>query len=190
MFATRRASIVVVLLSGVLIPLTTGCTYTKNRLNDFTDVFGLGLGVGIGANMRVTQYVQAGVGLYDVATRFQNRAWRNVDYGTEFGLSPFFHYRASTEGRLTVLAKTLLDTKNQDNWNRWSDGNLWFFYPSPAEFEKNYDRRFLDFGVSAYLLIGMDLDFSILELGDFLVGLVTLDPYRDDAGSAPSETGK
>ena len=166
---------------------SSGCVYTKNRLRDAADVFGVGAGLGYGASVRATEYLQS-AGLFRAGgfKTVGRTVYPRLYVAGEYGLAPIFHFRAShvdeqtKESRAMVLGKTLLDASDRDAWHQWYDGSKWSFFPKPSEFSHNYDRRFLDLGVSLYLIVGFDLDLSVIELVDFLLGLVGLDACQDD----------
>ena len=83
-----------------------------------------------------------------------------------------------------LLFRTLIQADKLDNWYVWYDRNLWFYYPDPKAFEKDFDRRFLDIGASLYAAIGVDVDFSFVELADFFLGIFGADIMDDDAHPA------
>jgi hypothetical protein len=88
---------------------------------------------------------------------------------------------------LTLFLKTLLDPRKPDAWTQWENNELWTWFPSRKVYNQGFDRRLYDIGLSIYLLVGADVDFSIVELVDFLAGLVTLDPVGDDKGGKSEE---
>jgi len=68
---------------------------------------------------------------------------------------------------------------------------FWSWLPDYKAFNEYYDRRLYDIGCSVHLIaIGVEVDFSLFELADFLCGLVGLDPAGDQVRSEQSSGQK
>ena len=168
-------------------------TNVKNRVMDFADPVSVGIGMGMGASVRATNYVQGGA-LFTLA----KNSCRGLDvqspinFAPEFGISPLFHVRSIADpqtgfdGRAVVVGKTLVDA-NEESWSGWAEDERWQWIPSRSEYAAHYDRHLWDVGFSIYGVVGLDLAVNLvetpLELADFLVGMITLgfyDPAGDD----------
>lgn len=58
----------------------------------------------------------------------------------------------------------------------------WTYLPKPRDYERHYDRRTFDFGISVKAIVGVDLDFSPFEFADLVLGFFGLDTAGDDLG--------
>jgi len=156
-------------------------TYFKDRLNDFVDIFSLSLSLGIGvqANVRVTQIVEAG-GLFWGGSKFgfigrQGGAWEETV--AEFGM-PGFYIRSV---QITPASG------NIEPANTERGQSLWIFCGDEGiPYDSGYDRKFWQVGATAHAgLVGLDFSVNLKELFDFLLGWTTLDISNDDTGNRP-----
>ena len=168
-------------------------TNVKNRVMDLTDPVSVGIGMGMGASVRATNYAQGGALFTLAKNSFRGREVQSpINFAPELGISPLFHVRtinnpeAGFDGRAVVVGKTLVDA-NKDSWSGWAEDERWQWIPSRSEYAAHYDRHFWDVGFSLYGVVGLDLAVNLvetpLELADFLAGMVTLgfyDPAGDD----------
>ena len=51
----------------------------------------------------------------------------------------------------------------------------WSHVPDRKAFERKYDRRLFDLGVSAYAGVGVDVELNPFELLDFFLGFAGID---------------
>ncbi len=168
-------------------------TNLKSRVMDLTDPVSVGIGMGMGASVRATNYAQGGMLFTLAKNSFRGRDVQSpVNFAPEMGIAPLFHVRSIADpetgfdGRAVVAGKTLVDA-NEESWSGWATNERWQWIPSRSEYAANYDRHLWDVGFSLYGIVGFDLAVNLvetpLELADFLAGLVTLgfyDPAGDD----------
>jgi hypothetical protein len=159
-------------------------TNVKSRLLDFVDPVSCGVGLGLGASARVTNYVQGGALYTQVKNSFRGRKVRSpIQASPELGMSPLFHVRSiddpdtGFDGRAVVAGKTFVDT-SEERWSGWAVDENWQWVPYRSEYAADYDRHLLDIGISAYGLVGFDLAINLIEtpyeMVDFVIGLATL----------------
>lgn len=190
MLIRRSTSLLLCFCVACALPITTSCSYMIDRMSDFSDVFSGGVGVGLGASGRITEFYRMGFQGTGTAFRFVGPKVYQIGPSGEFGATPFFHYRTvqmpgTRTSRLSVLYNTLMDAGDPEGWYRWPDndfspGGPWTFFPPLKEYDDHYDRRLFDIGGSLYLGVGVDFAFNPLEFVDFLFGIVTVDPLGDD----------
>lgn len=193
-----------VIVIGLLIflVLSSGCaqfgTYMKDRGNDFIDCFKgqLSVGMGIEANIRVTEELQAGLGMAIMFAK-AGIVGRNVVDGNdkrggflfEAGLAPLYyqidgasgpgHWNELYPGRKIALGipygkKLYVSHGDHDDWHKMSI----------ADYEKDVDKRFFEIGFSFHaLLLGIDFGFDLREFADFLLGWFSVDITEDDTNS-------
>lgn len=159
-------------------------TNVKSRVLDLTDPVSVGIGMGIGASVRATNYAQGGALFTLAKNSFRGRHVQSpINFSPEFGISPLFHVRsiddpeAGFDGRAVIVGKTLVDA-NEESWSGWAEDERWQWFPSRSEYAAHYDRHLWDVGLSLYGIVGLDLAVNLIEtpfeLADFFVGLVTL----------------
>jgi len=160
-------------------------TYLKDRLNDFIDIFGLSLSIGMGldANVRCTQAIQAG-GLFWGGARFgfigrMAGGWSETVF--EMGI-PGFYVRS-----IQVLAE---EDSGIETMNTERGQSLWqFMGDEGVPYDKGYDRKFWQVGATVHaILIGVDFSVNLKELLDFLLGWGAVDICRDDTANRVEET--
>jgi len=184
--STGRRVVVAAVLAALAL-LETGCaSYWKNRGYDLIDPFGFAWGVGLGASARATHFLQAGAGgFFQLETRpmgFCGRRGITRSGGDgEIGIAPFYYQRVhgsrgGSSKRGIVLGKTYLYIDRINS----KDEEFWTYFPGRKQFQENYDRRLFDFGVTAILLLGFEVNFNPFEFLDLLLGFVGLDIAGDD----------
>ncbi|MBU0754447.1 MAG: hypothetical protein KJ645_04865 [Planctomycetes bacterium] len=154
-----------------------GCGYFKDRVKDASEMFefGMGISMGLDANLRATKLAQVGVGSYAghwIGLR-EGRFAYWVEDRVDMGLSPlYFHevYRRSD---------TLLDIRHplpsEDGYDSYMN-DLFLLT----------DRGFFEIGFTFNLIfLGVDAAFEGAEIFDFITGFFGFDPLADDA-FAPS----
>jgi hypothetical protein len=158
--------------------------YFKDRGNDFVDIFGLSFtfGIGVLANVRATQIVQAG-GLWFNGSR---AGFVGREYGTwsessiEMGF-PGMYLRDLQLVPQSGSAK-LVNTAR---------GQSWFFQFCGEEgvpYDEGYDRKFWQVGATVHAgVVGVDFSINLAEFLDFLLGWFALDISRDDTANRPPE---
>lgn len=162
-------------------PIGSATNYLANRALDFADIFkiNLGIGFGINANVRATQAIQVG-GFYTGATKV-GIAGRHAgvwnENSLEFGI-PFIFY-----GRNVVITP---GGGNISPVHSYRQQILWKFEDEGLKegetYDANYDRQFLEIGVSAQALFpAFEFGIRLKELLDFLVGFATVDLCGDDS---------
>ena len=168
-------------------------TNLKSRVLDLADPVTMGVGMGMGASVRATNYAQGGMLFTLAKNSFRGRDVQSpINFAPEMGISPLFHVRSIADpetgfdGRAVVAGKTLVDA-NEESWSSWAVDERWQWFPSRSDYAANYDRHLWDIGVSVYGVVGLDVAINLvetpLELVDFLVGVVTIglyDPAGDD----------
>ncbi|MBI1293317.1 hypothetical protein GC173_19100 [bacterium] len=174
------AAVALVSMTCTGMALADASTYFKNRGNDFLDIFRARAGFpehgrGYGAKLRVTSLAQVGYVDFDgsyaglerrgvgVVDEKRREAGVSVLYGSYNEMVPTAgnqYLRASTNWSL------LEDRRIIRNLPHWDDGR----------------RRPLSIGGELALPIGaIDLGIYPEEVADFVVGIVTLDMFNDDA---------
>jgi hypothetical protein len=154
--------------------------YLANRVLDFADIFKINLGIGFGlnANVRATQAIQVG-GFYTGATKVgltgrHAGVWN--ENSLEVGIPLIFYGRdvAITPGAGTI--PPVRSYRQQVLW-KFEDKEM----KEGETYDTNYDRQFLEIGVSAQALLpAFEFGIRLKELADFLVGFTTIDFCRDD----------
>ncbi len=160
--------------------------YFKDRALDFADVFCLSLSMGIGvlANARVTQAVQAG-GIFFGGARFglmgrQAGAWSEEVFEMGF---PGFYGRSAQIIPGGGSIKAVGTERGQSLWIFCGDEGV--------PYDKGYDRKFWQVGATVHAgIIGVDFSINLQELLDFLLGWTTVDICRDDTASRAAESAK
>lgn len=156
-------------------------TYFKDRANDFVDIFGFSLSVGMGiqANARVTQAIQGG-GWFWGGARFgfigrEGGAWSETVYELGF---PGFYLRS---------VEIIPGSGNIKRVNTERGQSMWVFCGEKgAPYDSSYDRKFWQVGATVHAgLLGVDFSVNLKELLDFLIGWTTIDISRDDTGNRP-----
>ena len=197
-----RLATTCVLFGAIACGLTGCATYWKNRAKDFIDPFGFGLDIDLryGFNVRATQFVQAGAAVVTVMEhsliRFVGRHVFPESVSVEVGLAPFYHFRIANEHvREVVLGKMHIqdpprvvlfyspDKRDYDVLHvQMADRS---YAPDRKSYERDYDRRLFDIGVSAYFGAGVDVEFNPFELVDFFLGWFGIDIASDDDQETP-----
>ncbi len=203
MLRTFLRSVLIVCIGFLIV----GCAeYCKARVLDFQDISGIRLSYGFGLrfNVRCTQYLQSGAGFmwpaphgFVLGGHKYGYLGRNVGHfaesSLEFGVAPLWHwrfvsdendgrdysgYRTFTLGRATM--------RHRGYWCRemeivkYADDEP-FWFPKRSVFDACYDRRLWDCGLSGHVgVVGVEVDFSVLELADFLLGVFGVDILGDD----------
>ena len=160
--------------------------YFRDRANDFVDIFGFSLSLGIGAlaNVRVTQAIQCG-GLFNGGARFgfigrQAGSWSETE--TELGF-PGFYLRSVQIAPAGGNIEPVDTERGQSLWQFLGDEGI--------PYDTGYDRKFWQVGATAHaVLVGVDFSINLKELLDFLLGWFTLDISRDDTANRPPEKKK
>ncbi len=196
MSRSNWVKIATVLLLGAIGLAGSGCgatrataTYLKNRALDLGDPFPVGVGMGVGASGRATNFLQVGGVATAKTLQYRGRVLSDsVATSYEFGFSPFFHFRnientdAASATRTVVLARTNIEP-TVNNWIPWEGGN-WLFLPERVDYSKGYDRDFWDFGLAVYGFVGIEFVFNPIstpfEIADFFAGIFTFDLAGDD----------
>jgi hypothetical protein len=175
-----------------LLPLAGCAHYWRDRARDFADPVGLRfIGSGLGASVRATHFVQAGLlGVFSVEGHNPGIMGRKCRLGAppyqafEAGLAPLAYLRrADGEARAIVLGRSFLaggaGTEESPAPGRWT------FLPGRKLYSGGYDRRLFDFGAGVYLFLGLDLSFNPAELLDLILGFTGLDLLGDDGEAEP-----
>jgi hypothetical protein len=163
--------------------------YLKNRTMDLGDPIPFGSGLGFGASVRATNYLQLGGLVTSRATLTRGRdTYSPISTGFEGGLAPLVYFRdigspkAGRQGRGVLMGRTLMET-SQESWDPWY-GENWLWLPSREDYAANYDRHFWDFGISLYGVIGFDVVVNPIqtpfEIADFFTGIFAVDLAGDD----------
>jgi hypothetical protein len=181
----RKCRIVLCCLGAAV--LLGGCSWSAARWRDFTDMASIGVSAGGGLGMRASA-----TRLLDVEVMAQkdetfggwngrNFHWTASGYGI-----PFSFWRTPSVGREEAPAWgwfDLLTTSRRrtlfPNREVIEDRRHTVFILSLAEGIRGVDMLNIEVGVSA-LLCGLEVSVKPGEFADFFVGLVGLDPGRDD----------
>jgi hypothetical protein len=201
---SRRVLILCLLLSCAVF---SGCTYSKNRANDFLDSMRLsvGVGFGVGVQAKATGFFHPSFGLGGAAQKF---GWdtRGPEVGTWHEVEGFFPV-----GTLIMPMQPLPNSEHSEGltlpwmYQRSSAGSTkvgsYLFFSTPPSDER------LKEGSTAWRWIALIFDFEAgfsapiinarvganpPELIDFLLGWTTLDIAGDDAtveGTDPPQKG-
>ena len=159
--------------------------YFRDRGNDFVDIFSLSLSLGLGiqANVRATQAIQAG-GLFFGGTRFgfigrEGGGWSETV--TEMGI-PGFYIRSVEIMHGSGNISPLKTERGQSIWQ--------FLGDTGVPYDEGYDRKFWQVGATVHAgLIGVDFSLNLKELLDFFLGWVAIDISRDDTANRPPKAG-
>jgi len=172
-------------------PFFPGCAhYWRDRARDFADPVGLRfVGSGLGASVRATHFVQAGLlGVFSVEGHnpgiMGRKAglWAPPYRAFEAGVAPVAYYRgADGEARAIVLGRSFLAGGGEGT----AAPGRWTFLPQRKIYSGGYDRRLFDFGVALYPFLGLDLSFNPAELLDLILGFAGLDILGDDGEAEP-----
>ncbi|MFH1422228.1 MAG: hypothetical protein ABIH42_05895 [Planctomycetota bacterium] len=153
--------------------------YFSNRTLDFVDIFKINVGIGLGlnVNVRATQLVQAG-GFYTAATKagiMGREAGFWNENSLEMGIPLIFYGRdvdiAPAGSGVTGLAS-------------YRQQVLWMFdgYEDDKSFDEDYDREFLEIGVSAQAIFpSFEFAIRLKQIADFVIGFTTIDICDDDS---------
>lgn len=196
-FSIKRSAGLVITLAGVI--CGSGCASLmgpfaaniKSRVHDFHDPVSGGIGLGLGASARVTNYVQGGALYTIVKNSFRGREIQSpIKASPELGMSPLFHMRSidneesGFDGRAVLAGKTFVDASDE-RWKHWAVDEKWQWIPYRSDYAANYDRHLLDIGISIYGGVGGDFSINLIETPyevlDFFIGLGTLG-FVDIAG--------
>lgn len=155
--------------------LSSGCSYLKDRGKDALEIIDLsgGFSMGVEANARVTKPLQLGFGAY-------SGYWAGLKEGlfttweedrAEMGLPFFYFHEIQRSGdRLVGIRHPLPGEQGYDEYLN----DLFLIN----------DRGFFEIGATANLIFfGLNVGLETAELFDFLSGLFTWDPLKDDCYS-------
>lgn len=199
-------------LLTLLLPLFTGCTYLTNRGNDFLDIFHCKFTFGPGAlvSARITKGLAGGLGMLLNVQKYGLKG-RGVghweEYRIEGGLTALgapFYFK---EVRRTFVSgnhylkedietpqekKTRIYPVSLSGWIPLKTGDLETDDPNANLANVNAfvrDRRPTEVGVTAHVLfVGVDMGVDLIEVADFLAGLVGIDIQGDDTHSHNPQT--
>jgi hypothetical protein len=191
-----------VLVSGLVLVLGSGCVYFMDRGNDFVDMFGVRLtgnfGWGLEANVRATELFQTGIGWSEkYAIGFNGRhygTYKEQSYTLPFTPSdwvPWIYPTPIANARAVKREPILGNFPAID-----SSRHIWLGYPSDVAFTKDgeptkYDRRYDEIGFSVYaLIIGVEAEVRLVEIFDFVLGIFTIDMMGDDQLRKPKQPKK
>ncbi len=152
------------------IPLTGGEGYMKARMYDFMDVFGFSMmfGVGLDVNVRATQLVQLGGGIYE--SRRLGFIGRFCGWWRE----------SRTEGGVTVAYGQRLTRSEMEGPIRKYFPNDFYPRPETLNMAGAKDRTADEIGATVFAFIfGVDAFVRPVELIDFVCGWFTVD-FKDD----------
>ncbi len=163
---------------------TTGCGYLRDRGRDFADIWRIEASVGVGLHVHVTatELAHAGVG----SSRRYVGGWQ---YGEGSG-----ERRVEDDFPLSYVW-TLVDPERESlhSMRRGSDDAVpsqhRCYWAIPGELNRNIEEREVlhYFDIEAHIFVGIagvEIGFSLGELFDFLLGLVTVDIAGDDGNEA------
>jgi len=174
-----RTTPVFLLAAALLLPLGSGCRtrgYLGDRLRDLAQVIEIdgSLGTGVRAQVGVSGVAQLGVGW----SRATAAGLRDGDLGSwredrsELGLGPFYLHEVEIEGSSDALVGHRTARFGEEGFTSlpveyW--GGVWA------------DRLPGDVCIGGHVFfVGGSARFRLLELLDFLAGLVGADPRGDD----------
>lgn len=201
-----RSAWLVAALAATVGTVGTGCQYARHRLWDASDIAHVGAGVGVGVNVRATNWLQGGAAVYgprfraDVPALVTFGLARDIGIGRtmdgphhpagEMGIAPLVFFRGNDyqkvqTQRSVLLFKTHMGPPADGAFQRWYDPGTWALFPDVASFRANYDRRLFDVGFSGYLGLGFDLALNPYELVDFILGFFAIDISADDVEREP-----
>ncbi len=128
--------------------------YMPNRIFDLLDIFRLNVGVGpgIGVNLRATQFAQVGIASYDAIKLgiIGRQGWIYMEESKEFGVSLLYIEDSKAVGPLIA-------------------------------FEEKTDRQLLGIGGFLYLFfVGVEAGIRPKEIADFFLGWAMIDFVEDD----------
>ncbi len=169
--------------------LCTGCTYLKNRGNDFLDVVwaDVGYGLGVGVDMQLTAFSQSGLGVYRMAksglTRREFKTWNEFGAALLLGRMVLYdqHPPARPPGehdgerRGSLIYPTAIRSLLGDEFKAEGRPRIHIVNPR-APWMNAFD---VDIGV-ALIVIGARVGLSPGEGVDFLLGWFGLDIGEDD----------
>jgi hypothetical protein len=170
-------------LALLLIPIAgSGCNpvhYPFDRALDLCDIFSANFGAGKTAlgNIRLTQFFQLGAGFMDQTERAGFRG-REVGYWKEARKE-----WGAFVGYYSEYAREDLHGNRffMENFPRGGKQEPMIpLHDNVLAWERNTDRAWSDIGFSFFLFGGLEMDLRVSEVADFIAGLLTFDPSRDD----------
>ncbi|MEQ8820676.1 MAG: hypothetical protein RLY93_10550 [Sumerlaeia bacterium] len=176
----RFLTTTLILLAALAVPMQASAGYLADRGNDFLDIFRFRAGVprhgeGYGAKVRATALAQAGFVHYNGSYwGLDRRAFGLVEeQRTEGGVSLAY---ASTHNVMPYWGNMWLD--EDTIWHRAEERHIVRNLP----YWDNGRGHFFSLETEvATPIFGIDLGLYPTEAIDFLTGIVTIDPWNDDA---------
>ncbi len=158
--------------------LTSGCGYVRDRVRDAGDIFHVDLSLGpqVGASIRLTHLVQAGVQVEGFKT---GEGPEDTEYETG---------HLAVNGRWAGIHKR---RGHEGGIGPESIGPRLYKRSYTAEYEEEYrdqPRTADEFGFSlAIILVGIEAGFRPVEAFDFITGFFGVDILKDDGRPAVVE---
>jgi hypothetical protein len=178
MNSVLKSVLILTLLGSVAI--STGCTYTTDRLNDLTDVCQakVVLGEGVDLSGRVL-WVALGGGYSDsVSAGFGNRGygvWQGKRIDAQV-LLPYVHTEEVDPLAGNIESYGIGDRGLVESWPPAGKKHEFFRLTDEETYES-----YLRLGVTAQFFLGFDAEVRPVEIIDFLLGIFTIDFRNDDA---------
>lgn len=174
-----KRTLTFLLLSILGVTLVPGCTYLKDRGNDFLDMGGMHVSAGaqLGFNARATKLAQAGAGYAtgDVAS-WDGRTFAIFEENrAEAGISVMYGNEAE---RYVHFAN-----ESYVKWDRFPENEDVDF-----DVQRDFDRGFWEIGGHVGIgFLGIGAHFDPMQMFDFLLGFIAVDFARDDERNSSRE---